>query len=136
MSELGTLLIGILLLVLLVLPVFMVIVEKVLVMAEIERTEDLISLAVQGIAVDVDRELLGQGDLWTLRQDCQRRIESYLLRNLVHFREVKSDVIPSGEEMELQVGVRLMFHPHVYRMILPKEVPIEINRTYQLLLDR
>lgn len=136
MSDLGTVMVGLLVLMLLVLPLSLIVMEKMGVTLIMEEVEDLVGLALQGTALETERGALGSGYLELQEKGCRDRITAYLDRHAIRFRHVDVQLLPEETVCGIRVNVGLTLQPKVFRQFLPKEVPIEFSRSYQLVLDR
>lgn len=136
MSDLAALVIALVILSLIVLPAFLVVGEKLLVLLTLERIEDLVDLAIAGVVLELDREALSIGELQAVRQACEKRVQRYLSDHLIEFKnaDVSIKLVDSRADITALIEARLT--PHVFKRFLPKEVPYEIARQYQLYLDR
>jgi hypothetical protein len=136
LSDLSVVLIGVMITIMVLIPITIVVVEKLMVLSEIEVIEDLIDLAIEGIILELDRESLGTGELATVRRNCEKRVQQYLEEHMVSYYNLRIDLYKQESKMMITADVEARLLPHIFRQFLPKEVSYEIIRKYQLLLDR
>ena len=136
MTDLSILIIVILIVSLVILPTFLAITEKFIVIAEMEEIKDIIDLAVDSVAIELNTEYLSYGELGIIRKNYESSVRDYLKLHLIEFDDVKVKTFIKNNQMDIIVDVVCKFKPHVFRMFLPRGVEYEITRKYELFIDR
>lgn len=136
MTDISVLIIVVIVVALVIVPIFLVITEKFIIIAEMEKIKDIIDLAVDSVAIELNTEYLSYGELSIVRKNYENSVRDYLKFHLIEFNDVKVKKFIIDNQMDIIIKVICKFKPHIFRMFLPRGVEYEITREYELFIDR
>lgn len=117
-------------------PLSLFTVEKMIVLGEMETLKDYIDLSLNEVIVELDKNELSQGNLYTKERDVEKSVKEYFDKNQIPYENIDVELYETEIDFKGMIILTTIFKRHLYQSLLSNEETYEITRKFSLPVDR
>ena len=136
MSDLSVLIVVVMVLVLIIIPMLLFMVEKNIVLMDMEILKDYIDLGLNNIILELNLSKLSHGDLSAKEYEIKHAMKRYFDANKISYENIEIDLKEFDKDLKGEITLKVIFKRHIYKSLLSNEEVYEITRKFTLPVDR
>ncbi|MCK5763494.1 MAG: hypothetical protein KAH05_05190 [Clostridiales bacterium] len=136
MSDLSVLIVVVMVLALIIIPMFLFMVEKNIVLMDMEVLKDYIDLGLNNIILELNVSKLSHGNLSAREYEVKNAMKSYFDANKISYEDIEIDLKEIDKDLKGEITLKVIFKRHIYKSLLSNEGAYEITRKFTLPVDR
>ncbi len=130
------LIIVVVLLALLIIPTLLFMVEKNIVLLEMEILKDYIDLGLNNIIIELDLSKLSHGSLSAKEYEVKHAMKRYFDISEISYEDIEVNLKEIDRDLNGEIKIKVIFESHIYKSLLSNEGAYEITRKFTLPVDR
>lgn len=130
------LIVVVMLLGLLIIPMFLFVVEKNIILMDMEVLKDYIDLGLNNIILELDLCRLSYGNLSAKEYEVEHAVKRYFDASKISYEDIEVDLKDVDMDLRGEITLKVLFKRHIYKSLLSEEGVYEITRKFTLPVDR